>query len=107
MIGCLKICCLRLRIGRSGLGVRLRKGWRNEGRSRMGGRFGGPFKAPRRWDSEGKEIYRVLVREKALLRIPVCPRCGVRCTVCHSLKTGQAFADQPKQCCLILAGKPE
>ena len=61
----------------------------------------------RQWNAYGKLYSRISDRDRRLARIPVCKNCGIKCTVCHSLKNGQAFADHPKLCCLILAGKPE
>ena len=70
---------------------------------------GGYPKRPqlRHWNEHGKLYTRISDRERRLARIPVCPNCGVRCTACVHLKKGQAFADAPKLCCLIVAGKPE
>ena len=61
----------------------------------------------RQWGPNGKRYRRISERDRELAKIPVCSNCGVRCTGCVHLKIGQAFADQPKLCCLIVAGKPE
>jgi len=71
-------------------------------------RAGYPTHSPlRHWNEHGKLYTRISDRERRFARIPACPNCGVRCTACLHLKQGQAFADAPKLCCLIVERKPE
>jgi len=44
----------------------------------------------RRWSQYGRTIAEMVARERYIETIPICPACGMRCTVCYS----------HKECCL-------
>jgi hypothetical protein len=63
----------------------------------------------RLWTGKGEYIPAMRRREQKLSEIPVCPGCGVKCSICRSLKHG-GVKRNPVVCCLQTApdtGNPE
>jgi len=46
-----------------------------------------------KWDKDGNPSRHALDRERIVSKIPICPKCGKRCTVC-------AQGGQYAKCCL-------